>query len=75
MIAVLSSNYEATVNWMRQEFKIISIRSRKLVDVNNVTYIIVSEPIHTYGFHFTSMIKAPNYEILEDIVNYRIIPL
>jgi len=77
MIAVLSSNFESTLEWMRREYKIttINISKRNFIDAKGTNYRIINEPEHAYGLHFTSMIKAPDFETLVDIVNRRIIPL
>jgi len=77
MIAVLSSNFEATLEWMRREYKLttVNISKRNLIDANGTTYRIVSKPEDAYGLHFTSMIKAPDFETLVDVVNRRIVPL
>jgi hypothetical protein len=75
-IAVLSSNFAATLMWMERfsslNIKEINIGNRTAKDHEGNVYLVVTEPEQVRGYLFTDYIKAPDYFTLEDVVKSQI---
>jgi len=73
-IAVLSSNFSETLQWMKKEFKIkrILMVSKIVITEDDKEYIIVSKTEQVRGWELAGYIIAPDYESLEQEVKSRI---
>lgn len=71
-VAVLSSNFQATSNWLRKRYKITASNDNCLHGEDK-TYCIVSQKEQVLGMLFDDYLVAPDHETLEDIVKTRII--
>jgi hypothetical protein len=74
LIAVLSSNFNQSIVWLREQYNIVEVNkmNRKARDINGNIYIIVDIPMMAYGYEFSSYLKAPDFFTLEDVVKSRI---
>ena len=73
-IAVLSSNYAATIDWL-EETRGAKPRhpfSTFCNDANGKTFLIIAKYEEALGWEFSDMLIAPDYESLETTVRSRI---
>ena len=73
-VAVLSSNLEASLVWLKDQFKCkrFLATSRIFISEDDTRYFIVSISEHIKGMEFDNYIKAPDYYSLEDDLKSRI---
>lgn len=77
-IAVLSSNFHATISWMEEtygkEIKIINHMQGTVTMKNGKFYTIVNSRDDVLGFEFSDYMIAPDYheETLLDMVKSRV---
>ena len=74
MIAVLSSNFHTTSEWIIRTKSLGRFDKANGIFTGNdgTEYIIVSNREQIYGWEFTGYEKSPDYETLEDLVKTRI---
>lgn len=74
MIAVLSSNFITTSEWLnKNKGPGIFFKTSGIFKTNTgIEYLIIMDSQGLYGWHFDSYVKSPDYETLEDLVKTRI---
>lgn len=73
-IAILSSNWYRTIEWMKNTFEITEIDGsrNRLMDSRGREYFVIQKKHQLYGYEFDSYLKAPDFETLETLVQQRI---
>jgi hypothetical protein len=74
-IAILSTNREATIAWAVNELGVdrVQYSSKRLTNTKaKLEYVIIQEKEECLSWEFQSVIIAPDYESLEDVVRTRI---
>lgn len=73
-IAILSSNYNKTIDWINKEYDVkeINVTERRITLVNGDILVIISHMAMLLGYEFDSYRKAPDFETLENLVKLRI---
>lgn len=72
-IAILSCNWERTVEWAVNELGVTNINvNNRAMKNKNQRFIVIDEKEQCLSWEFSGYLKAPDYETLEDIVKTRI---
>lgn len=76
-IAVVADNINIALEWLRQKIGSDNIHkvnmiNRRIDTKDGLTYIIVVNKEQARGFEFSSMMIAPDFESLIDVVKRRI---
>lgn len=73
-IAILSSNFNETIQWIKRNFEIesLNISTREFTTKTGSRYIIIMKEEQVRGIHFADYIKSPDYYTLEDIVKAQV---
>lgn len=73
-IAILSSNIDRTVEWLKKEYdiKTINLMERRITLINDQVLIIVTNSTMLLGYEFAGYRRAPDFETLEDLVKLRV---
>lgn len=74
MIAILSSNYRETMNWVQQTFNIKLMRHSdwSFVTEDGREYMIITRPEQVGKLRFEEYLRAPDFFTLEDVVKAQV---
>lgn len=73
-VAVLSSNLETTIEWLKGFGECeVKLAERKVIfNKSKRVYVIIQNIEQAYAWEFSTYICAPDYFTLEDVVKTRI---